>query len=87
MQLAILQNRRRHPGYARLLATRHVRYNACVERLARLERAGRVFVIAPEDTLGVGRTERDVQKLMALYAQGVAVTKRRLPALRAYLNR
>ena len=87
MQLAILQNRKRHPGYARLLATRHVRYNACVERLARLERAGRVFVIAPEDTLGVGRTERDVQKLMALYAQGVAVTKRRLPALRAYLNR
>ena len=58
----------------------------CVSELEDLETAGEVYVIAPEDTLGVGRTEKCVDKLMALYAQGYALTMQQMPAIRAYLE-
>lgn len=86
MRFAIKQYRKKYPAYAEQLANRHERYNACVEELMELEAAGEVYVIAPEDTLGVGRTEKNVDKLMALYAQGYALTMQQMPALRAYLE-
>lgn len=86
MELAILQHRRRYPAYAELLRTRHERYNECIAEITRLESAGRVYVIAPEDTLGVGRTERNLDKLMTLYAQGYAVTMQQRPMLEQYLG-
>lgn len=85
MNFAVNLYRRRYPGYAELLRTRHERYNECIDEIARLEAGGRVYVIAPEDTLGVGRTERDTDKLMSLYAQGYAITMQQRPALEKYI--
>ena len=39
--------------------TRAERYNEDVKKLDELEQQGKVFVIAPETTLGVGRTESE----------------------------
>lgn len=77
---------KKYPEYAALLGNRHDRYNACTEEIGQLEQQGAVYVIAPRDTLGVKRTDRDLEKLMALYAQGYALTVQQIPALRKYLR-
>ena len=82
---AVSQYKHRYPAYAELLRTRHERYNESIAEIAKLEEAGRVYVIAPEDTLGVGRTEKDTDKLLALYAQGYAVAMQQRPALEQYI--
>jgi predicted patatin/cPLA2 family phospholipase len=77
--------RHRYPAYADMILNRHERYNESIEEIAKLEASGRVYVIAPEDTLGVGRTERDTDKLLALYAQGYAIAMQQRPALERYI--
>ncbi|MBP3488789.1 MAG: patatin family protein [Roseburia sp.] len=76
---------RKYPKVVEALETRPVRYNACMERLKELERQGKVFVIAPEDLFGVGRTETDTIKLRRLYDEGCRITDEQMGALRKYL--
>ena len=45
-------------------------YNRRVRRIEELEQEGKVFVIRPQTPVTVTRTERDVNKLRALYQQG-----------------
>ena len=51
-----------------------------------LEKEGKVFIIAPEDTYGVGRAERNMDKLEQLYDQGYNETRLLLPELKEYLE-
>jgi predicted patatin/cPLA2 family phospholipase len=64
---------------------RHARYNACLDRLGSLERSGRAFVFRPVKSLVVGRMEREVAKLDALYRQGYEEALERLPELITWL--
>ncbi len=84
---AIAKNyQRKYPDYAQALLTRHERYNKCIAKLNALEAEGKVYVIAPRDTLGVKRTDKRVDKLMALYGQGYALTAQQMDRLKAYLE-
>lgn len=75
----------RRPALRRALRDRHAIYNASLDRLASLEEAGDAFVLRPIRPLVVGRMERGVAKLDALYRQGYDETIARLPDLRAWL--
>ena len=66
--------------------TRAERYNQDIKDLEKLEKEGKVFVIAPETTLGVGRTESDPQKLRELYEEGLRIGRERMEDLRRYLT-
>lgn len=77
--------RKKYPAYADTMLHRHEHYNACIDRIAQLERSGELFVIAPESTLGVSRTEKNISALMSLYAQGYAMAVQLMPALKQYL--
>lgn len=64
---------RRYRKYPAFLDTMHRRaadYNACREELFELERQGRVLVIAPDDTRGFSRMEKDLTKIRALWQDG-----------------
>ncbi len=61
-------------------------YNQCMKELYQSEKEGKVFVIAPEDTLGVGRTESSAKKLLRLYEEGYYQAKENMHALRLYLE-
>lgn len=76
----------KYPAFVKQMESRPERYNACIDTLCELEREGRVFVIAPEDTLDVGRTESNPERLTALYQQGMRIAKERMEALHAYLS-
>ena len=52
---------RDYPHFIEAAQTRHTRYNRCREELFELEKQGRLLVIAPDNTLGVSRTERDLE--------------------------
>ena len=75
----------RYPAVVRALRARHVRYNASLDLVESLERAGSAFVLRPARPLVVGRMERDVGKLESLYRQGYDETAARAAELRAWL--
>ena len=86
MRFAAGRQKRKHPEYAEAMLHRHEEYNETIDKLSEEEKNGGIYVIAPEDTLDVGRTDKRVDKLMALYAQGYACTMQQMPALRKYLE-
>ena len=59
-----------YPAFLDTMARRAERYNENREALFALEREGRVVVIAPESTEGFSRTERDLEKIRALWQSG-----------------
>ncbi len=61
---------RKYPAFMKSLREREIRYNRCREELFALEKTGEIRVIAPEDTLGCSRTERDKDVLRALWQEG-----------------
>lgn len=62
---------RRYPAIIRALDTRHRIYNDTLDFLAGLECGGTAAVIAPATPPQVRRIERDRDKLLALYQEGL----------------
>lgn len=77
---------RRYPKIVEDMELRPERYNDSMKKLMELEKEGKVFVIAPETTYGVGRTETDTKKLRQLYDEGARIAKEQMQALRNYLE-
>ena len=67
---------RKSPEFVEAMRTRAERYNASREELFALEREGKVLVIAPEDTLGCSRTEKDLEVLRGLWQAGYFAGRR-----------
>ena len=76
----------KYPKMVESMTTRPQRYNQCTSELERLEKEGKVFVIAPEDTYGIGRTEGKPEILKPLYEEGYYMMKERMVKLRKYLE-
>lgn len=60
----------RFPRLRAALSRRHACYNRQLELVERLEDEGRVLVVRPQRPPDIGRLERDVKKLSALYEEG-----------------
>ena len=78
---------RRFPKLVKSLKNRADSYNRCMKELYQAEREGRVFVIAPEDCLGVGRIEASAKKLGSLYEEGYDQARETMHSLRLYLEK
>lgn len=61
---------RKYPAFVELMHRRGALYNQSRRELFALEREGRILVLAPEDTHGVARTERNLKKLLTLWQDG-----------------
>jgi predicted patatin/cPLA2 family phospholipase len=77
---------RKYPKIVERMKARTDDYNRLLAELMQEEKAGNVFVIAPKETYGVGRTEGDWSKLQPLYQEGIAVAGEQMDALKRYLN-
>ncbi len=85
--LRLVERKYRHwPNFCRTMRQRAEIYNKCREDLFRLEREGKVLVVAPETTRGVSRTERDVEKLRLLWADGFQKAADRMEEIRAFIG-
>ncbi|GHU40034.1 patatin family protein [Clostridia bacterium] len=76
---------KRYPNLAESLKRRPAEYNATIAELWAAHERGEVFVIAPETTFGMGRTESRAEKLTRLYEEGYRYAKEIMPELKAYL--
>jgi predicted patatin/cPLA2 family phospholipase len=76
----------RYPAVHATMLRRPATYNASLDAVERMERAGSAFVIRPGRPLVVGRMERDLTRLEALYRQGYEETMARLPELETWLQ-
>lgn len=61
---------RRYPAFAQALKTRHIRYNQALERIAQLEKEGKVFIIRPHAPLDIGRMEKNPERVQQAYDMG-----------------
>ena len=78
---------RKYPKLVSCMTSRHERYNASLDYIARREAAGELLVLRPPETLPVGRTEKDPQKLRAAYEIGRKTAETNIEAIRKYLER
>lgn len=78
---------REYPEFVKIARKRPDNYNKCIEKLSEFEKQGKVFVIAPETTMNVSRTESNTRKLTALYKHGYSEAMKAMPELLKYLER
>jgi predicted patatin/cPLA2 family phospholipase len=76
----------RYPELSAAMLRRPAVYNASLDLVERMERAGSAFVLRPARPLVVGRMERDPARLEALYRQGYDESLARMPELEAWLR-
>lgn len=63
---------RKYPELVDSMAKRHIVYNKTLRYIKKLEEAGKVVVIQPQDKVEIGRLEKNRDKLIELYEQGYA---------------
>lgn len=76
---------RKYPKVAERVRIRHILYNRQMEDIRRREEQGAALIIRPEESLGVGRTEKDPAELERVYQMGRREAKKRLEDVRAFL--
>lgn len=78
---------RKYPAVGRATAVRHEMYNETLDFLDNEVKAGRAFVLRPDVRPDIGRVEKNVKKLRALYAEGYEVARREHVNLMAFLEK
>ena len=76
----------RYPKLVDAIARRHADYNASLALVEEEARAGRAFILRPDEPPEVGRVEKDPQKLRRLHDVGYAVANREYDALLQFLK-
>ena len=76
----------RFRGLIRALERRHDMYNQTMDRIDALEDAGKILVIRPKAALGIGRAERNQDKLYAVDDMGYRDAADRLEDTQQYLS-
>lgn len=84
LQPLIDRHYRDYPAFLAAQKSRAERYNDCRQRLFDRERAREILVIAPEDTCGVSRTERDLDKVRSLWQHGYFSGRRAAAEVRQF---
>ena len=76
----------KYPKIYELMANRHTAYNRMLDYLEQQEKNGQAFVIRPQKKSGVGRVEKDKEKLRLLYEEGYKEAEQSYDRLMAYLE-
>ncbi len=77
----------RYPKVYELMRDRHVEYNKTLEYIEWQRENGHAFVIRPKCASGVGRIEKDKDKLLALYEEGYRDAEECYEELMVYLEK
>lgn len=77
---------RKYPNIVNRLKHRAEDYNRMSEELLKEEEKGNLFIFAPDNTFGVGRTEGNWSKLGKLYQEGIDQATKHMSALKDYLK-
>lgn len=78
---------KKYPAVAQAMEVRHLRYNAALAKIKKLQRSGNAFVIQPSEPLTIGRTEKDPEKLLEVYHLGRKDALAQLDALKDFIKK
>ena len=77
----------KNKGLRNALRDRSYLYNETLDTLEALEEAGDIFVIRPPRDLGIGRTEKNKEKLERAYKLGYLTAERAYCTMKKYLTK
>ena len=83
-QLVLERKFHAYPHFLETMAHRAEAYNLCREELFKLEEQGKLLVITPRSTQGFSRTERDLEKIRALWQDGYFTGRREAARVREF---
>ena len=78
---------KKYPNFVKSMADRYIVYNEILDFIKELEDNGDVFVIRPKKPVNIGRTEKNREKLEALYNDGYNDAKDCYEDLLKYLGK
>lgn len=76
----------RYPAIVEAMSRRHLMYNEELAYLEEQERLGKILLVYPQDTLPIGRTEQNEEKMRRIYAMGRAKAEEMLPEIQAFVE-
>ncbi len=76
----------RYPGLKEGLLTRYVTYNESLAQTERLAREGRALVLRPTRPIEMGKFEKDTDKLIALYENGLSDARSRMKEIMEFVS-
>ena len=74
------------PKLAEALSVRHIMYNNEISELEKLEKEGKVLILAPEKDYGIKRTENDPDILLPFEKEGYDYGVRMIPKIREFIE-
>ena len=76
----------KYPRLVEAMAKRHEVYNRETEEIKEREKKGEFFVISPEESLGISRTENNPEELERVYQIGRKVAKKHVKEIMDFLK-
>ena len=77
---------RHYPKFVEAVATRHIRYNQALDKLAQLEAEGKVFIFRPSKRIKISDIESNKKKIAKLYELGKEDAHTKMPELLKFLE-
>ena len=77
---------RKYPAIIKAMGRRHLMYNEQLRYLAEEEKKGNILLIYPEDTLPIGRTELNEEKMRHVYQLGRKTAEEQLLKIKDFLS-
>lgn len=77
---------RKYPEFLKVLLSRNEEYNQTLDFCDRMEKEGKLFIIAPSAEFMIGRTEQNFEKRLNLYDHGYALISQKLEEMQAFLG-
>jgi len=77
---------RKHPEFLKTLRRRNEEYDKTLDFCDRMEKEGKLFIIAPAVEFSIGRTERNFGKRMNLYTHGYLSIQKEYKNLLGFLK-
>jgi predicted patatin/cPLA2 family phospholipase len=77
---------RKHPAFLETMLNRNEDYNRTLDYCEKMEKEGKLFIIAPDGKYSVGRTEKNYGKRAAFYRHGYEIMQGAYKDLQAFLR-
>ncbi|MDO4931939.1 MAG: patatin family protein [Prevotellaceae bacterium] len=77
---------RKYPKVGECMARRHEMYNMQLDYIMQQEKAGNTLLIYPEETLKIGRTELNENKMRTVYSMGVMKARQMMPLIKDFIT-
>ncbi len=78
---------KKYPKFVEAMGNRHIKYNETLDFIEKEEAEGKIFVIRPQQQVEVDRLEKDKDKLLKLYEQGLEDGRNAIASMKEYLEK